>query len=175
MKLIIYSTLNTKIINTTEENEIKIKQDTSLFYFMSEFTPENFKRPEYIIVPKINANDNVKKGLKIGTPKFYDITFFADQVVTQIDNSIINTYYQPIGGAAAQMFNPGLTGMFKLGMIDLMEDYRFTGGIRVNFTGTGFDYFASFETLKKRLDQKLVFYRQSRTGGEPENEQLLKV
>jgi hypothetical protein len=168
------TTLNTKILNTIEENEIKIKQDTSLFYFMSEFTPENFKRPEYIIVPKINVNENVKKGLKIGTPKFYDITFFADQVVTQIDNSIINTYYQPIAGAAAQMFNPGLTGMFKLGMIDLMEDYRFTGGIRVNFTGTGFDYFASFETLKKRLDQKLVFYRQSRTGGEPENGTAVK-
>ncbi|MFA9213118.1 MAG: hypothetical protein ACEQSR_04635 [Candidatus Methylacidiphilales bacterium] len=160
--------------NENQESEIRIAQDTSLFFFMSEFTPEEYKRPAFLIMPKTTLAETTKKGLKISSPKFYDVTFFADQVVTQIDNSIINTYYQPIGGAAAQMFNPGLNGMFKLGMIDLLEDYRFTGGIRVSFDASGFDYFASFETLKKRLDHKFVFYRQSRSGGIPENNTAVK-
>jgi Tol biopolymer transport system component len=167
-------TFYSKQTDEAAESEIKIIQDTTQFFFISEFTPEEFKRPAFIVMPKIGANEIQKRGLKISTPKFYDVTFFADQVVTQIDNSIINTYYQPIGGAAAQMFNPGLNGMFKLGMIDLLEDYRFTGGIRVSFDGTGFDYFASFETLKKRLDHKFVFYRQSRSGGVPENNNAVK-
>ena len=156
------------------ETEERIAQDTTQFFFISEFTPDEYKRPAYIIIPKEMANESLKKGLKISTPKFYDVTFFADQVVTQIDNSIINTYYQPIGSANAQMFNPGLNGMFKLGMIDLMEDYRFTGGVRVSFDLTGFDYFASFETLKKRVDHKFVFYRQSRSGGVAENDNAVK-
>lgn len=156
------------------ETEIKIPQDTSIFYFISEFTPPEYKRPAYVIVPKTPANETIKKTLKVSTPQFYDVTFFADEVVTQLDNSIINSYYQPIGGAAAQMFNTGLNGMFKLGMIDLMEDYRFTGGVRVSFDASGFDYFASFETLKKRLDHKFVFYRQSRSGGVPENYNAVK-
>ena len=76
------------------ETEERIAQDTTQFFFMSEFTPDEYKRPAFIIIPKGMANENLKKGLKISTPKFYDVTFFADQVVTQIDNSIINTYYQ---------------------------------------------------------------------------------
>ncbi len=167
-------TFYSKQLDESAESEIKVVQDTTQFFFISEFTPEEYKRSAFILIPKIGANETQKRTLKISTPKFYDVTFFADQVVTQIDNSIINTYYQPIGGAAAQMFNPGLNGMFKLGMIDLLEDYRFTGGVRVSFDGTGFDYFASFETLKKRLDHKFVFYRQSRSGGVPENNTAVK-
>lgn len=161
--------------NTTDlETEIKIPQDTNLYYFISDFTPEDYKRPAYIVVQKNALPENQKQSLKISTPKFYDVTYFADQIVTQIDNSIINSYYQPISSAAAQMFNPGLNGMFKLGMIDLMEDYRFTGGFRLNFDFTGMDYFASFETLKKRVDHKFIFYRQSRSGGAPENNNSIK-
>ncbi len=161
---------------TTElPTEERIAQDTNLFFFLSEFTAEDYKRPAYIVVPKVNlATETQKQGLKISSPKFYNVTYFADEVVTQIDNSIINSYYQPISPAAAQLFNPGLNGMFKLGMIDLMEDYRFTGGVRVSFDGSGFDYFASFETLKKRLDHKFVFYRQSRSGGSAENNSAVK-
>lgn len=151
-----------------EPTEVRISQDTSAYFFISEFTPDTYKRPAYVIVPKILNNDGRRKLFKISSPQFYNLTFFADQVVTQIDNSIINTYYQPISPAASQMFNPGLTGMFKLGMIDLMEDYRFTGGLRFALDLNGFDFFASFETLKNRFDHKLLFYRQSRSGGSTE-------
>lgn len=156
-------------VEPDDVKEIRIPQDTNAYFFISEFTPRNYKRPSYIIVPKLSTLSFNKSQVKLSSPKFYDVTFFADEVVTQIDNSIINTYYQPISSAAQQMFNPGLNGMMKLGMIDMMEDYRFTGGVRLSFDLSGFDYFASFETLKKRFDHKFIYYRQNRTGGSAES------
>lgn len=146
----------------------KVLIDSNAYFFITDFTDSDFKRPKILIVPKLGSSLNSKKNIKLAAPRFYDLTFFADQVVTQLDNSIINTYYQPISGAASQMFNPGLNGMFKLGMIDLMEDYRITGGIRLAFDASGLDYFVSFENLKKILDQKFMYYRQVRSGGSAE-------
>lgn len=154
-----------------EETEIRIPLDTTGYFFVSEFTKPDYKKPAYMVLPKFGSsikNGANKNNIKLTSPRFYDVTFFADQLVTQIDNSIINTYYQPISSAGAQLFNPGLNGMFKLGMVDLFEDYRFVGGLRVSFDLSGLDYFVSFETLKKRLDHKFQFYRQSRAGTSPE-------
>ncbi len=156
--------------DTMEENVMaQSPQDTNAYFFVNEFTPSNYKRAAYPNQLKLKANLLQTSSLKINAPRFYDITFFADNIVTQIDNSIINTYYQPIGNASAQLFNQGLNGMFKFGMIDLFEDYRITGGIRVAFDLQGFDYFASFENLKHKIDQKWLFYRQTRSAGSAEN------
>jgi len=144
------------------------KIDSSAYFFITDFTPSGFARPGNIYVPKTVSVVQIKKPFKLAAPRFYNTTYFADEVVTQIDNSIINTYYQPISPVAAQMFNPGFNAMFKVGMIDLFEDYRFTGGVRLSVDLSGFDYFLSFETLKKRLDHKFIFYRQNRTGGSTE-------
>ncbi len=144
-------------------------QDTTAYFFVNEFTPHNYKRVAYPNQLKFKTNSTLTPSLKINAPRFYDITFFADNIVTQIDNSIINTYYQPTGHAASQLFNQGLNGMFKFGMIDLFEDYRITGGVRVAFDLQGFDYFASFENLKQKIDQKWLFYRQTRSAGSAEN------
>ncbi len=155
--------------NSSENGEEKIAIDTSAYFFVNEFTSPDYKRPAFIIVKKEVKSDAETKTIKVNAPRFYDVTFFADKVITQVDNSIINTYYQPISNAAGQMFNPGLNGMFKLGMVDLFEDYRMVGGLRLAFDLQGFDYFFSFETLKKKLDHKFMFYRQTRNGGSSEN------
>lgn len=152
----------------TGPTEIKIPVDTNAYFFITDYTQPNYKRPQFIVVNK-NPDALLKqKNIKINAPRFYDLTFFTDKVVTQLDNSILNTYYQPISPASQQMFNPGLNGMFKLGMIDLFEDVRVTGGVRMAFDMSGFDYFGSLELLKKRVDHKFVFYRQVRGGGNTE-------
>jgi len=148
--------------------EVKIAVDTNAYFFVTDYTSPTYKRPQYITLTKTPEALLRQKNIKINAPRFYDLTFFTDKVVTQLDNSILNTYYQPITGASAQMFNPGLNGMFKLGMIDLFEDVRITGGVRMAFDLSGFDYFGSLELLKKRVDHKFVFYRQVRDGGNAE-------
>lgn len=150
------------------ETEVRVPTDSNAYFFVTDFTSPEYKRPTFTVIKKVPEGARQIRNLKVNAPRFYDVTFFADKVVTQVDNSIINTYYQPISPVAGQLFNPGLNAMAKMGMIDLFEDYRITGGIRAAFDFSGFDYFLSYENLKKRLDQKWVFYRQSRKGGTPE-------
>ncbi len=156
-------------VNQNPDEIVKIANDTNAYFFVNEYTESTYKRPAFTILKKSDIDKETHKPIKVNAPKFYDVTFFTDKLIAQfIDNSIINTYYQPITPAAGQMFNPGLNGLFKLGMIDLFEDYKINGGVRLAYDLSGFDYFASVETRKKRLDHKLSFYRQSRSGGVPE-------
>ena len=64
----------------------------------------------------------------------YNVEFSIDQTVTQIDFNYLNSSYQPFTGAGDPVFlNPGLNLLFMVGITDLMEDYRVTGGVRLNF------------------------------------------
>ena len=142
------------IIDTPEFND---------FFFVTEFTPSSFKAenitPTFKVEPK-----PIGKFLKVSAPKFYNVTFFEDNLVTQIDNSVLNTYYQPITPGGENLFNTGLNGMFKLGMVDLFEDYKLVGGIRIPMSLSGNDMFIAFEALKKRFDHRLTYFRQLRNG-----------
>jgi hypothetical protein len=145
------------------KEEKKPAADSNAYFFVSDFTPKTYKPDEAPpSFPKMSLP--VTKSFKLAAPRFYDVTFFSDYFVTQIDNSVINTYYQPITPTGENLFNPGLNGMIKVGLIDLFEDYRLTGGFRVPLDFGGIDYFLSYETLKKRLDHQFLFYRQVRNG-----------
>lgn len=133
------------------------------FFFVNDFTPTNFTpddvKPSFKPLPVAQG-----KFLKVTSPRYYNITFFSDKLVTQLDNSVINSYYQPITPGGENLFNTGLNGMFKFGLLDLFEDYRLVGGFRLPFNLSGADYFLTYENLKRRLDHKFTFYRQSRDG-----------
>ncbi|MES2780924.1 MAG: hypothetical protein V4651_13615 [Bacteroidota bacterium] len=161
---ITYSQRRVKGSNETQTTIIKPTPIVTYdYFFVNEFTPKTMKA-EDVVVNQPSVRLSSAKGFKLAAPSFYNITFFPDFVVTQLDNSVINTYYQPITPAAGNMFNNGLNGMFKFGAVDLFEDYRLTGGFRFPFDLSTIDYFASFETLKKRFDHKITFYRQVRKG-----------
>lgn len=149
-------------IPVAEKEEIVEKY---AYFFVNEFTAPTTKPADIKVQPEVKlTGTGLGKSFKLAAPRFYDVTFFSDFLVTQLDNSIINTYYQPIVPSGQNMFNPGLNGMFKVGLIDLFEDYRITGGFRFTLDFTGADYFLSYENLKKKLDHKLTFYRQVREG-----------
>ncbi len=90
----------------------------------------------------------------------YETAFSSSYFVSQLDNSFMNQSYQLFTGGGAY-FNPGLNGFFKLGIRDVLEDYRITGGFRLSGDLNSNEYFLSYENLKKRVDKQLVFYRQS--------------
>src|SRR6185503_5005773 len=100
----------------------------------------------------------------------YQIKFSTAYVVTQLDNSLIITRYQPFGlgtrnastGNVTSYFdNPDLNVFFNLSITDLMEDYRITGGFRLPTAFNGTEYFLTYEDLKHRLDKKFTVYRKS--------------
>jgi Tol biopolymer transport system component len=137
------------------------------YYFLSEFPPKSSDPTQTIINPDGDIKLASAKGFKLAAPAYYNVTFFPDFFVSQLDNSIINTYYQPIG--LSNPFAQPIQPMIKFGAIDLLEDYRLSGGFRFPFNLSTVDYFGSFETLKKRFDHKISFYRQVREEAYTEN------
>ena len=134
------------------------------FYFVSEFIAPDTKKEQIKIKTPFILKPQNDKVIKLKSPRYYEVTFFSDELVSQLDNSVINSYYQPISASGGNLFNPGLNGMFKLGMVDLFEDYKLVGGFRLALDLSGVDYFLTYENLKKRFDHRVTFYRQVRNG-----------
>lgn len=89
----------------------------------------------------------------------YRTAFYPDELVNQIDYSFLNESYQTFTGGQFY-YNPGFNMLFKVGANDLFEDYRLVGGIRLSGDFNSSEYLLSFENLKNRLDQQVIFHRQ---------------
>ncbi|MDD4555248.1 MAG: hypothetical protein PHP04_13675 [Bacteroidales bacterium] len=92
----------------------------------------------------------------------YNVEYYIDQMVTQIDFTYLNYAYQPFTGSGAPDFvNPGLNALFMVGVTDLMEDYRISGGVRLNVNLINNEYLFSYGNYKRRLDHQIVFHRKA--------------
>jgi len=92
----------------------------------------------------------------------YNVEYFINQIVTQVDFSYLNQNYQPFSGGSSPIYlNPGFNVLFKIGVTDLLEDYRIIGGIRLNLNLENNEYLLSFANLKKQLDKEIIFHRNS--------------
>jgi hypothetical protein len=97
---------------------------------------------------------------RIEKARNYDVEYSINQLVNQVDFSYLNYSYQPFSGGGSPLFiNPGFNALFKIGLTDLMEDYRLTGSIRPSVDIDNMEYFFSYESLGNRLDRQLVFHR----------------
>ncbi|HTX87947.1 MAG TPA: hypothetical protein VMC08_03080 [Bacteroidales bacterium] len=92
----------------------------------------------------------------------YNVEYAIDQMVTQLDFNYLNSSYQPFSNSSfPNFFNPGLNALFMVGVTDLMEDHRLTGGVRLNFNLINNEYLFSYSNLTRRLDHQIVFHRVS--------------
>ena len=92
----------------------------------------------------------------------YNVEYTIDQMVTQLDFNYLNWSYQPFTGAKDPIFiNPGFNALLMVGVTDLMEDYRITGGVRLDFNLVDNEYLFSYLNMRRRLDHQIIFHRQS--------------
>ncbi len=116
---------------------------------------------------KISINENgdtlsTASDFVIEKQRNYYVEYSINDITTQIDFSFLNANYQQFSGGGSPIYlNPGFNFLFKLGLSDLMEDYRITGGLRFSFNFDNFEYLLSYENLKHRLDRQIIFHRQS--------------
>jgi Tol biopolymer transport system component len=111
---------------------------------------------------------SIKKPAEFTLPKQrnYDVEFSINQLVNQADFSYINYSYQPFSGGGTPVYiNPGFNALFKIGINDLLEDYRFIGGFRFNLSFNNTEYLLSYENLKKRVDKQIIFHRTTTLDG----------
>jgi len=103
------------------------------------------------------ADSLSKKEFKLAAQKNYYINFATDYVVTQLDNSFLNTTYQKFTGGP--YYNPGPNGFVKIGLSDVFEDYRIVAGVRVPLDVNSFEYFLSYENRVHKVDRQFVVHR----------------
>lgn len=116
---------------------------------------------ETIAVPLTNMVDTQAADsayLKM-RPQPYKLGFKPDFFTVRVDNSVLFNRYQSVSQNAGQYVSPPLGGMLTVSLDDVMENHRFTGGIRlpINFTGT--TYFMQYENFTRRWDWGLLFLR----------------
>lgn len=95
----------------------------------------------------------------------YFVRFSVDDVVSQLDNNIILTRYQPFNPSNPNFYTPPVSFALKFGITDVLENHKLYGGLRLPFSGISgnSEYFITYEYLQKRLDHKYTYYRQSIT------------
>ena len=109
-------------------------------------------------VPKKDTLNKYKYAKQLN----YNVEYSIDQMVTQIDFTYLNWAYQPFSNSGSPIYiNPGFNALFMVGVTDLMEDHRITGGVRLNFNLVNNEYMLSYSIFKKRLDHQIIFHRQS--------------
>ncbi len=102
-----------------------------------------------------------KSGLSIPIQQNYVTEYSINQLVSQADFTYLNYTYQPFTGGNQPIFlNPGFNVLLKVGVSDLMENFRITGGVRLSLSLTNNEYLLSFTNLKNRLDREITFHRQ---------------
>lgn len=110
----------------------------------------------------INGNlksktDSLPEEFKLTNQRNYNLSFFNDNSAIKLSNAFVNGEYQLFTGGP---FNgPGLGALIKIGTVDLFEDYKIFGGVRIS-SGTR-EYFMTFQDYLKRWDKEYTFARTS--------------
>ncbi len=112
--------------------------------------------------PVAAPTDTAVVALTFPEQRNYNVNFATDAVLTQIDNSYSDQFYQPFTGPAN--LNPGISGLMKMAVSDLFEDYKIVGGFRLALDLNNNSYQVTFQDLRERLDRKFTFQRQALQG-----------
>lgn len=93
----------------------------------------------------------------------YKLSFRPDFYQIRLDNSVLFTRYQSADQNNQVFANPNLGGLLSVSLDDIMEDYRFTGGVRLPLNFSGFSYFFEFQNYRRKVDWKVTYFRQENT------------
>lgn len=126
---------------------------------------EREKANPYHLVYGTDSTFNEQKNQEPEWPeqKIYLTSFYRNNMVSQIDFGFLNDSYQAYV-PGAYYFNPGFNVLTKIGVNDLFEDYRLTGGFRFAGNFDSYEYLLSLEDLKKRWDKQYIYHRLSVTN-----------
>jgi hypothetical protein len=168
-----------KSVSQNKSLSIKLDSLNAKYYFVNDFENVVVKqeKPKLVIVDDTIQPDSFqvisgeqetaivsRERNRFGSASSYFISFTPDYLVSQFDNSYINSPYLTYdkNEAIYPFFN--ITNVLvKLGLNDLFKDYRIVGGFRIKGNLGGAEYLLSLENLKRRLDKKISFYRKGET------------
>jgi hypothetical protein len=133
-------------------------------FFQNEF--ENEKKDSTSQLGRVFEAEEIAPEPVLKKAKLYEYRppkFFTDYVVAGLNNTTFAVNkYQPYQGGAGPI-DPAngndLNGLIRMGTIDLFEDYKVSGGIRLAPNLKDNDILFEFTNLKKRFDWGFTYYR----------------
>lgn len=148
------------------------------YKFYEEAKPEESKQTEneeglkqVPLLPASLAETEAKAEDEFEIPptRNYFLSFFQDNFTVRFDNMFDNPQYQPFTGfVSGDILNQGFNMNFKVGVMDLMHDYRIIAGLRTTFQplpGTSLTPNAEFvigvADFKNRWDKFYTYTRRS--------------
>jgi hypothetical protein len=145
--------------------KIKVAHDTTLYQF-SRSSVLAIPKKDSLYKQKFQATSLIQLDTTHSTTPpqqhTYDVEYFINELVSQVDYSNLNTSYQPFAGGSGPVYlSPTLNALLMVGGTDLLEDYRISGGVRLNPDLVNNEYLLSFADLKHRFDKEFVFHRSS--------------
>ncbi|MCF6365172.1 MAG: hypothetical protein L3J35_03125 [Bacteroidales bacterium] len=136
-----------------------IPVDINNYVFETERNIEYYKLNP-IIDTALETNEDSSEFL----PTYNYLTnFYTNHIVQQVDFGLLNSSYQAFTGSAFY-FVPGVNIFTKIGIYDLFEDYRVTGGVRLGANLDSYEYLFSLENLKYKIDRQYIYHRQTYTN-----------
>ncbi len=89
--------------------------------------------------------------------------YFTDYVVSGFNNTVFTiNKFQPYGGGRGPIYlsnGNSFNGMIRMGTSDLMEDYKFSGGVRIASNLRDNDVLFNFTNQRKRFDWGVTYFR----------------
>lgn len=127
-----------------------------------DYTPQVDEQGVPLITRPLVTKDTTSDGFVAPKARNYNVEYSINELVNQLDFTFLSNSYQPFSGGAGPIFlTPGLNAFFKVGMTDLLEDWRIVAGVRLDFNLVNNEYVISIANLKNRLDKEIYFHRQS--------------
>ncbi len=115
--------------------------------------------------PTVPVDSSLVKRLIFPEQRNYNVNFATDEVLTQLDNRYDGRFYQLITNDLT--LNPGLSGLTRMAVSDLLEDYKITGGFRLALNLNNNGYMVRYQNLKHRVDKEITVQRQALQGTLP--------
>jgi len=103
-------------------------------------------------------------------PFLYTRKYFVDNITTNFisNNVLLINRFQPYSGASGPVQlgnNNSLNAMTRIGAMEFLEDYKFSGGFRINYGFEDKEVFMRFDNLRRRLDWGATYYRMTQSIG----------
>ncbi|MBX9784855.1 MAG: hypothetical protein K2X48_16315 [Chitinophagaceae bacterium] len=162
---------------TDLQDTVRKEQPRVNDFFESEFKEDSSKAVTKLMGAQPPRREEVINKMRLFP---YKKKFSIDNVTTNFfsNNVLFINRYQPFN-ASRFVFDPGgqsrpqvnlgnnntLNAMTRVGVVEFLEDYKFTGGFRINYGLEDKEVFLRFDNLKRRLDWGLTYYRATSTIG----------
>ncbi len=138
------------LLTDTEVASVDIEK-----YIFEKEKEKKFKRTYIFGNQKENLKDSIDKVFKLPNQRNYNLSFFNDNSSLKLTNSFTNQDYQIFTGGP--FTGPDIGGVLKLGIVDLFEDYKLFGGLRMS-SGSR-EYFMTLQNFTSRRDKEYTFSR----------------